>query len=97
MEWSESDIEEMTWYKIPLLDIISQNSGGHKSITNIQGLGYLNTRIDLLDRFFKTENSFSVMKILFDDFLKIMDEIYIQGGEFQHKEEIVLGGIELLD
>lgn len=96
-QWSVAEIEEMSWYRISILDIIAQNSGGHKAITNIQGLTYLFSRIDLIERYYQTKSPLDVMKILFNDFITIMDEVYNKKMPFTHSEDFTLGGIELLE
>jgi predicted transcriptional regulator len=68
-EWSYKEKEEMSWLRIPVMTIIEVNSGGHPSITNIQGLNYLGSRRDLLKRLFNTEEYTEVMKLLADEFI----------------------------
>jgi len=68
-EWSYKEKEEMSWLRIPVMTIIEVNSGGHPSITNIQGLNYLGSRKDLLKRLFNTEDYTEVMKLLADEFI----------------------------
>ena len=72
--WSREDKKEMEKYKIPVLRIIEQMSGGHPSITNIQGLNYLASRKDLLLRLFKTEDWLQVMKLLANEFVNILKQ-----------------------
>jgi hypothetical protein len=72
--WSNEDKKEMEKYKIPVLRIIDQMSGGHPSITNIQGLNYLASRKDLLLRLFKTEDWLQVMKLLANEFVNILKQ-----------------------
>lgn len=67
--WTDADKAEMQKYKIPILRIIEQMSGGHPSITNIQGLNYLACRKDLLKRLFNTDEYTSVMKLLAKEFI----------------------------
>jgi hypothetical protein len=61
-------------YKIPILRIIEQMSGGHPSITNIQGLNYLSSRRDLLKRLFNTDEYTQVMKLLANEFINILKQ-----------------------
>lgn len=68
-EWSYKEKDEMSWLRIPVMTIIEVNSGGHPSITNIQGLNYLGSRKDLLKRLFNTEDYTEVMKLLADEFI----------------------------
>ena len=77
-EWMDSTYNEipndvrteMSWLKIPLWDIITESSGGHPSITNIQGLNYMSCRKDLLKILFRTENYTEVMKMVADKFIQ---------------------------
>ncbi len=79
VEWSQDDKREMDWFKIPVLSIIEANSGGHPSITNIQGINYLSSRRDLLKRLFGTEEYTEVMKKLADEFIiKLKEKIDLE-------------------
>jgi len=68
-EWSYKEKDEMSWLRISAMTIIEVNSGGHPSITNIQGLNYLGSRRDLLKRLFNTEDYTDVMKLFADEFI----------------------------
>lgn len=68
-EWPFDVTEELNHLKIPVLDIITQSSGGHPSITNIQGFNYMSTRTDLMERIFKTRNFNDVMNLFTKEFL----------------------------
>jgi len=94
--WTEVDKEFMNWYRIPIFDIILQNSGGHKSITNIQGLNFLECRHDLLNRYYKTESANEVMEILFKDFVKIMKDMYTTDNYEMHND-LILGAIDNIE
>lgn len=72
--WSNEEKRQMENYKIPVLRIIEQMSGGHPSITNIQGLNYLSSRKDLLVRLFKTEEYTQIMKLLAKEFTNILKQ-----------------------
>jgi hypothetical protein len=91
--WSESERDGLYWVRISALDIIEANSGGHPSITNIQGLNYLGCRRDLLRRLFNTEDYTDVMKLIADDFLNnLRDKIdEVKKGS---KPVYDMGGIE---
>ena len=86
----------MNWLKIPVLTIIQVSSGGHPSITNIQGLNYLGSRRDLLKKLFNTEEYTNVMKILADEFinnLKSKIDIAKIGKDVEYKNsELELHG-----
>jgi hypothetical protein len=73
-EWPNQARQEISWLKIPIWNIIEESSGGHPSITNIQGLNYLSCRKDLLRILFKTENYTDVMKLIADNFINVMKE-----------------------
>lgn len=73
-KWSSQEKKQMENYKIPILRIIEQMSGGHPSITNIQGLNYLSSRKDLLKRLFNTEEYTDVMKLLAKEFINILKQ-----------------------
>lgn len=68
--WPDDIKEELSWMKISLWKIIEANSGGHKSITNIQGLSYMACRKDLLKILFKTEVATDVMKLIGKNFIE---------------------------
>lgn len=72
--WTNKIKEEIGWLKIPIWNIIEETSGGHPSITNIQSLNYLGSRKDLLKILFKTENYTDVMKLIADEFIKVLKE-----------------------
>lgn len=83
--WSDWERQEMSWIKVDVFSIIRVNSGGHPSITNIQGLNYLGTRSELLKRVFsealRTQLNYNnvenieymdIMKLLAHEFLNIL-------------------------
>ena len=51
-EWSVEEKQEMNLFKITGLSILETMSGGHPSITNIQGINYLDERRDAIAKFF---------------------------------------------
>jgi len=67
--WPPDIAQEINNLKIPVLDIITQMSGGHPSITNIQGFNYMDTRKDLMSILFKTDKYTDVMRTMSDEFL----------------------------
>lgn len=71
-EWPYEVSEEINHLKIPVLDIITSSSGGHPSITNIQGFNYMSSRKDLMERLFKTDRYTEVMRMVADDFIQIL-------------------------
>ena len=71
-EWPYEVAEEINHLKIPVLDIITQGSGGHPSITNIQGFNYMSTRRDLMKMLFQTDDFTKIMLMFANDFLDIL-------------------------
>lgn len=71
-EWPYEVAEEINHLKIPVLDIITSLSGGHPSITNIQGFNYMSTRRDLMKRLFQTDDFTKIMLMVANDFLDIL-------------------------
>jgi len=68
--WNSNEKESMSWLRIPALTIIEVSSGGHPSITNIQGLNYMGSRPELLSKLFGAESYMDVMKVLADEFIE---------------------------
>ncbi len=56
-------------YKIPVWELIVRNSGGHPSITNIQGFAFLKYDKNLLEKYFKTIKYTDVMKTVAREFI----------------------------
>jgi hypothetical protein len=50
--WTFDERQEMSLFKITGLSILETGSGGHPSITNIQGLNYLDERRDAIQKYF---------------------------------------------
>jgi len=50
--WTFEERQEMSLFKITGLSILETGSGGHPSITNIQGLNYLDERRDAIQKYF---------------------------------------------
>jgi len=94
-KWSDREKQMMGLITISMYDIITVNSGGHPSITNIQGLNYFSSRRDLLSKNFGTENYTDVMKMFADDFITILkskiDDIK-SGKEVEYKSGVELAG-----
>jgi hypothetical protein len=51
-DWTFEDKQEMSNFKIPGLNILEVMSGGHPTITNIQGLNFLDERRDAIRKYF---------------------------------------------
>lgn len=103
-EWSFEEKQEMSYYKIPGLTIMETLSGGHPSITNIQGLNYLDERRDAIIRYFGkvlvpsgsiykyVQNFEDLMLFLADEYLNILKK-RLMGSESSYIDsEIVLLG-----
>lgn len=73
-KWTVEIKSQMDWCKIPLLKIIENLSGGHKSITNIQGLNFLDCRKDLCERLFGNNSYTVIMRKLADGFIEILKQ-----------------------
>lgn len=103
-EWSYEDKQEMSYYKIPGLNIMETLSGGHPSITNIQGINYLDERRDAISKFFgKTlvpngsvykyiQNFEDLMLFLADEYLNILKKRLMGADSEYIDSEIVLLG-----
>ena len=60
--------------KIPAWEIITRNSGGHPSITNISGINFLKYNKAALSRAYKTEKYVDVLKMVAKDFVNALKE-----------------------
>ena len=50
--WTDKDKEDMSHLRINGLNILEKLSGGHSSITNIQGFNFLDERRDVIQNYF---------------------------------------------
>lgn len=92
MNGEERDV--LRKYKVPALELIYRNSGGHPSITNIQGFNFLKYDLDNLRKNYGVEKYTEVMKKVARDFINnLKDKIqkYKQGIEIEYMNT----GIEL--
>lgn len=92
MNGEERDV--LRKYKVPALELIYRNSGGHPSITNIQGFNFLKYDLDNLRKNYGVEKYTEVMKKVARDFINnLKDKIqkYKQGSEIEYMNT----GIEL--
>lgn len=72
-------------YKIPLIELISRNSGGHPSITNIQGFSFMKYDKKSIKEFYNTEKYTDVMKTVARDFINnLKDKV----SKFESGEDI---------
>lgn len=93
---SEQQKTELSKYKIPAWEIITRNSGGHPSITNLSGWNFLKYNKAALLKAYKTENYTDVLKLISKqliDNLKEKIEIFEKGESIIYKaKEIELHG-----
>jgi len=96
-EYMDKTYENMTFdekevlkkYKIPALELIYRNSGGHPSITNIQGFNFLKYDTGSLKANYDVEKYTEVMKRVARDFINnLKDKIkkFKEGGDVEYKE-----------
>jgi hypothetical protein len=60
--------------KIPAWEIITRNSGGHPSITNISGINFLMYNKPALEKTYNTEKYVDVLKMIAKDFVNSLKE-----------------------
>ena len=81
--------------KIPVWELITRNSGGHPSITNIAGLNFLAYNREVMKLVYKTENYTDLLKKIAADFvLNLRDKV-----DISNRGDLVTydtGGVELL-
>jgi len=66
---SDSEKSILRQYKISIWELITRNSGGHPSITNLQGFGFLKYNKDALKIAYETEKYTDVMKKVAREFI----------------------------
>jgi hypothetical protein len=71
-EWDDNIKNRFNNLKIPVWDIILESSGGHPSITNIQGLNYLSCSKSALRKEFATDDWLIVMNMIADKFIEVL-------------------------
>ncbi len=84
---TESQISNLKNYKISAWELITRNSGGHPSITNIQGWGFLKYNRDAMKLAYDTEKYTDVMKKVareFVDNLKDKIDLFEQGKSIEY-------------
>jgi hypothetical protein len=65
----DSDKGILNMYRIPVWDLIARNSGGHPSITNLQGFGFLKYNKNALKIAYETDKYTDVMKKVAREFV----------------------------
>lgn len=81
--------------KIPAWEIVTRNSGGHPSITNVSGLNFLKYNKAALVKAYKTEKYVEVLKEIAKDFVNVLKEkidVVNSGEEVNYDTK----GVELL-
>jgi len=68
-DMSESDKDVLKSYRIPAWELITRNSGGHPSITNLQGFGFLKYNKTGLAAAYETDRYTEVMKKVAREFV----------------------------
>jgi hypothetical protein len=81
--------------KIPAWEIITRNSGGHPSITNISGINFLRGNKAALTKAYKTEKYVDVLKIVAKDFVNALKE-KIDAANSGEEVNYDTKGVELL-
>lgn len=81
--------------KVPAWEIITRNSGGHPSITNLSGINFLKYNKPALVKAYKTEKYTDVLRMVAQDFVDILKtkiDVVNAGEEVQYDTK----GVELL-
>lgn len=81
--------------KIPIWEIITRNSGGHPSITNISGFNFLKYNKPALRKAYKTEKYVDVLRMVASDFVDVL-KVKIDKSKSGEKVEYDTKGVELL-
>jgi len=81
--------------KIPAWEIVTRNSGGHPSITNLSGINFLKYNKAALLKAYKTEKYVDVLKMIAHDFVEVLKtkiDVVNKGEEVNYDTK----GVELL-
>jgi len=92
---SQEQIKLLDSKKIPVWEIITRNSGGHKSITNIAGLNFLKYNRQMLKISYGVEKYVDVLKVIARELINNLKEkidLVNKGEEISYDT----GGVELL-
>ena len=74
VDLNKTQLEYLNSLKIPVWELITRNSGGHPSITNISGLNFLAYNKAAMSVGYKTEKSTDIMKMIVDEFIKSLKQ-----------------------
>jgi len=83
----DKQLSTLKEYKIPVWELVTRNSGGHPSITNLQGWGFLKYNSNAMKAAYETEKYTDVMKKVareFVDNLKDKIESFEQGKNVEY-------------
>ena len=90
---SDDEKSYLKKYKISVWDIVTRNSGGHPSITNIQGMNFMKYNKEMLKVAYDTEKYTDVLKKTARDFINVLKE-KIDAANRGEKVEYDTKGIE---
>jgi len=84
---NDEQLSTLKEYKIPVWELITRNSGGHSSITNLQGWGFLKYNINATKAAYETDKYTDVMKKVareFVDNLKDKIDLFEKGKAIEY-------------
>lgn len=90
---SKEDKDLLNLYRIPVWELITRNSGGHPSITNIQGFGFLKYNKYALKAAYENEKYTEVMKKVAREFINAL-KVKIDASESGQEVIYDTGGVE---
>lgn len=73
-ELDENQLKYLNNLKIPVWELITRNSGGHPSITNISGLNFLAYNKAAMEVGYKTNKYTDIMSMIVDEFIKSLKQ-----------------------
>jgi hypothetical protein len=82
---SDSQLSILKEYKVPVWELITRNSGGHPSITNIQGWGFLKYNKDAMMAAYETDKYTDIMKKVSREFV---DNLKDKIESFEHGKSV---------
>jgi hypothetical protein len=89
----DSDKSILNSYRIPVWELVARNSGGHPSITNIQGFGFLKYNKTALQAAYETDKYTEVMKRVAREFVNNLKS-KIDASEKGQEVSYDTGGVE---
>ena len=91
-DMGQSDKQMLSEYRISVWELIVRNSGGHKSITNIQGFNFLKYNIPAMEVAYGVKRFQDVMKKVAREFVNTLKEkidMVDSGGEIEYDTKSV--------